>query len=110
MESSSVVNDVAPVQTGRASAALDPVARALAAINGIYPTISCWANIPAPIVGVVDAEQVMRGDVFPAPVLLSGGESTRIDKSEVVLRGGHLKTPHIFTDLVVVNGKQFITC
>ena len=109
MESSPIVNGMVPVATGRASAAIEPIQRVLAAVNGVSAAISCWANLPAPIMGLLDAEQVMRGGALHGPVLLNGGESTRTDESEVVLRGGHLKNPHIFTDLVVVNKMQFIT-
>lgn len=68
----------------------------------------CWDNIPLPTVGVIGPETVMCGGALNGPVIINGKESSDIVASEVVVRGGYLKSPHIFDDLQVVDDRSFV--
>ena len=88
MDSSPVVNAMVPVvtdrvsaavETGMVSAAVDPLQRVidvtdrvLAAIPVVDRSISCWDKLSRPILGLMDAEQVLHGGALHGPVLLNG--------------------------------------
>ena len=78
-----------------------------AAEPDVSPNV-CWANIPVPAVGAMGPETVMRGGALNGPVIINGKESSDIVAYEVVVRGGYLKSPHIFGDLQVVGDRPFI--
>ena len=81
MDSSPVANAMDPVvidrvsaefETGRVSAAIDPLQRVLAAVAVVDRSISCWDKLPRPKIGLIDAEQVLHGGALHGPVLLNG--------------------------------------
>ena len=82
MESDPIVNDMLPVATDRVSAAIEGIDRVSTASDGASAAStgasrsSCWDNIAAPTVGLLEKEHVMRGGALHGPVLLSGGETT----------------------------------
>jgi len=92
-------------EVGGGVAAVDVVA-ALAVVG---PGSSCWSTMPRPVLGLVGEEQVVNCGALDRPVLLSGTETTGVLDHQIVLRGGHLTKPHLFTDLAVVGDLKFIT-
>ena len=73
------------------------------------PASTCWSDTSRPQLGLVDTERVLHGGALHVPVYLNGSESSVMTVHQTVLRGGFLKKPHIFTDLIVKDGLQFIT-
>ena len=90
---------------GSATVGTSAVGGVVAAV-GVTP---CWSDISRPKLGLIDTESVLHDGALLVPVLLNGSESTDMPKHSAVLRGGHLKKPHLFTELIDVNGVQFIT-
>ena len=81
---------------------------ALAVGDVAVPASTCWSDVSRPQLGLVDTEQVLHGGALHVPVYLNGSESAVMTPHQTVLRGGCLQEPHLFTDLEVVNGMQFI--
>ena len=82
---------------------------ALAVGDVAVPASTCWSDIPRPQLGLVDTERVLHGGALPVPVYLDGSESSLMTPHQTILRGGCLQKPHLFTELSVVKGLQFIT-
>jgi hypothetical protein len=73
------------------------------------PASTCWSYVLRPQLGLFDTEGILHGGALPVPVFLDGSESSVMTPYQTVLRGGCLHEPHLFSDLEVVNGLQFIT-
>ena len=82
---------------------------ALAVGDAAVPASTCWSDIPRPQLGLVDTERILHGGALQVPVYLDGSESSLMTPEQTILRGGCLQKPHLFTELSVVKGLQFIT-
>ena len=80
----------------------------VAALAVVGTDSSCWSTMPRPVLGLVGEEQVVNCGALDRPVLLSGTETTGVLDHQIVLRGGHLTKPHLFTDIAVVGDLKFI--
>ena len=94
---------------GSATVGTSAVGGVVAAVGVVAPATPCWSDISRPKLGLIDTESVLHDGALLVPVLLNGSESTDMPVHSAVLRGGHLKKPHLFTELIDVNGVQFIT-
>ena len=80
------------------------------AVGGVaVPASTCWSYVSRPQLGLVGTERVLHGGALHLPVYLDGSESSVMTPRQIVLRGGCLQVPHLFTELELVNGLQFIT-
>ena len=95
-------------ESGRASAGSATVGT-LAVGDVAVPASTCWSDTSRPQLGLVDTESVLHGGALHVPVYLNGSESSVMTPQQTILRGGYLQKPHLFTELIVVNGLQFIT-
>ena len=97
-------------ESGRASAG-SAIVGSLVVGDVAVPAMACWsATSPSrPQLGLVDKEEVLHGGALEVPVYLNGSESSVMIPSQIILRGGYLKTPHLFIGLSAVGGLQFIT-
>ena len=101
-------------ESGRASAGSATVGTlavgdVVAAVDVAVPASTCWSDTSRPQLGLVDRESVLHGGALHVPVYLDGSESSVMTPHQTILRGGYLQKPHLFTELIVVNGLQFIT-
>ena len=114
--SAASASDGAPAGSGSGGASAvsanvgsSDVGGVVAAVDGLVPITSCWSGITRPQLGLIGTESVLVGGALRVPALLDGSESHDLAADQAVLRGGHLKKPQFFTDLIVENGMQFIT-
>ena len=91
---------------GSATVGTPVVGDVVAAVDGAGPGIN-WGP-PLPQLGLVGEESVLQGGTLERPVYLDGSESRGMKDDQTLLRGGYLKKPHLFTELLVVQGMQFI--
>ena len=74
------------------------------------PASTCWSYVLRPQLGLVGTEGIMHGGALPVPVYL--GRIRVVSHDNISDRIGGVVayvSPHLFSDLEVVNGLQFIT-